>query len=213
MRRIGFLLMAILLFVGIQTSKAGVNVDSLKNELKKEIIKSSKEIQDQKKDSILYSKLSADQIKDLKDTELDNRRREIEKEGRSEMPLNGFGVVIICMLPFLFAGTIIVVNVRAKKEESKRKYDLYAKSLEMGQTVPEHFFDEPKKVNPSSNLKRGILWLVIGLGLVISFLVIHEKDGLILGIVPAFVGVGYLLVHFLEKPTAESTVNNDEQHG
>ena len=213
MRRIGFLLMAILLFVGIQTSKAGVNVDSLKNELKKEIIRSSKEIQDQKKDSILYSKLSADQIKDLKDTELDNRRREIEKEGRSEMPLNGFGVVIICMLPFLFAGTIIVVNVRAKKEESKRKYDLYTKSLEMGQTVPEHFFDEPKKVNPSSNLKRGILWLVIGLGLVISFLVIHEKDGLILGIVPAFVGVGYLLVHFLEKPTAESTVNNDEQHG
>jgi len=213
MRRIGFLLMAILLFVGVQTSKAGVNVDSLKNELKKEIIRSSKEIQDQKKDSILYSKLSADQIKDLKDTELDNRRREIEKDGRSEMPLNGFGVVIICLVPFLFAGTIIVVNVRAKKEESKRKYDLYTKSLEMGQTVPEHFFDEPKKVNPSSNLKRGILWLVIGLGLVISFLVIHEKDGLILGIVPAFVGVGYLLVHFLEKPTAESTVNNDEQHG
>ena len=213
MRRIGFLLMAVLLFVGVQASKAGVNVDSLKNELKKEIIKSSKEIQDQKKDSILYSKLSADQIKDLKDTELDNRRREIEKDGRSEMPLNGFGVVIICLVPFLFAGTIIVVNVRAKKEESKRKYDLYTKSLEMGQTVPEHFFDEPKKVNPSSNLKRGILWLVIGLGLVISFLVIHEKDGLILGIVPAFVGVGYLLVHFLEKPTAESTVNNDEQHG
>ena len=213
MKRIGFLLMAILLFVGVQTSKAGVNVDSLKNELKQEIIKNSKEIQDQKKDSIMFSKLSANQIKELKDAELDNRRREIEKDGRSEMPMNGFEIFLICMLPFLFAGTIIVVNVRAKKEESKRKYDLYTKSLEMGQTVPEHFFDEPKKANPSSNLKRGILWLVVGLGLVISFLVIHEKDGLILGIVPAFVGVGYLLVHFLEKPTAESTVNNDEQHG
>jgi len=213
MRRIGFLLMAILLFVGIQTSKAGVNVDSLKNELKEELIKNSKELHDIQKDSFILSKLSPVQLMELKQKELEVKQQEAENDGRSDMPLNGFGIVLICMLPFLFAGTIIVVNVRAKKEESKRKYDLYAKSLEMGQTVPEHFFDEPKKVNPSSNLKRGILWLVIGLGLVISFLVIHEKDGLILGIVPAFVGVGYLLVHFLEKPTAESTVNNDEQHG
>jgi len=213
MRRIGFLLMAILLFVGIQTSKAGVNVDSLKNELKEELIKNSKELHDIQKDSFILSKLSPVQLMELKQKELEVKQQEAENDGRSDMPLNGFGIVLICMLPFLFAGTIIVVNVRAKKEESKRKYDLYTKSLEMGQTVPEHFFDEPKKVNPSSNLKRGILWLVIGLGLVISFLVIHEKDGLILGIVPAFVGVGYLLVHFLEKPTAESTVNNDEQHG
>jgi hypothetical protein len=104
-------------------------------------------------------------------------------------------------------------KVKAKKDESKRRYDLYAKSLEMGQTIPEHFFDEPKKANPSSNLKKGILWFVIGAAIFISLLVMHEKDGLILGIVPTFVGIGYLLVHFLEKPKPDSTVNNDEQHG
>jgi hypothetical protein len=83
----------------------------------------------------------------------------------------------------------------------------------MGQTVPEHFFDEPKKENPASNMKKGILWFVVGLALVISFIVIGEKDALIVGIVPTFVGIGYLLVHFLEKPKTISTGDNDEQHG
>jgi Flp pilus assembly protein TadB len=129
------------------------------------------------------------------------------------MPLNGFGIFMIVMLPFLFVTIIIILNVRSKNAESKRRYDLYSKSLEMGQTVPEHFFDEPKKDNPTSNLKKGILWFVIGLALVFSFLVMHRWEALIVGIVPAFVGVGYLLVHFLEKPKTDSTGNNNEQHG
>jgi hypothetical protein len=41
----------------------------------------------------------------------------------------------------------------------------------------------------------------------------HKVNDLILGIIPAFIGIGFLLVHFLEKPKTDSTVNNDEQHG
>jgi len=80
----------------------------------------------------------------------------------------------------------------------------------MGQTVPEHFFDEPKKANSASNIKRGILWLAIGLAVLIYFIVEHKNDALILGIVPTFVGIGYLLVHFLDKP---KSINSDGQHG
>ena len=200
MKRIGLFLLALTLFVGVQAVEK-VNMDSLKNA----IIANSKEIQEQKKDSMMLSKLSPNQLVEIKKQELENQRQEIEKNARTEMPLNGLGVVVICLLPFLFAGTIIVVNVRAKKEESKRRYDLYTKSLEMGQTVSEHFFDEPKKANPASNLKRGIIWLAVGLAVLVSFLVMHKQDALILGIVPAFVGAGYLLVHFLDKPKSDST--------
>lgn len=66
-------------------------------------------------------------------------------------------------------------------------------------------FEEPKKANPASNLKRGILWLAVGLAVVLSFVVLHKTDGLILGIVPAFIGAGYLLVHFLDKPKSDSS--------
>ena len=200
MKRLGLFLLALTLFVGAQAAEK-VNMDSLKNA----IIANSKEIQEQKKDSMMLSKLSPNQLVEIKKQELENQRQEIEKNARTEMPLNGLGVVVICLLPFLFAGTIIVVNVKAKKEESKRKYDLYSKSLEMGQTIPEHFFDEPKKANPASNLKRGIIWLAVGLAVLVSFLVMHKQNALILGIVPAFIGAGYLLVHLLDKPKSDTT--------
>ena len=209
MKRIGLFLLALTLLVGARAAEKGINMDSLKQA----VISSSKEIQEQKKDSVMFSKLSPNQILELKKDEMEVQKRQIDKEGRNEMPLNGAGIVLICLLPFLFVGTIIYIKVKAQKEESKRRYELYSKSLEMGQTVPDHFFDEPKKNNPTSNLKRGILWLVVGLGLLISFTVMHQRDALIVGIVPTFVGIGYLLVHFLEKPKTETTGNNDEQHG
>ncbi len=209
MKRIGLFLLALTLFVGAQAAEKGVNMDSLKNA----IISNSKEIQEQKKDSVMFSKLSAAEIMQLKKGEQEVTKQRVENEGRNQMPFNGFELFLICVLPFIFVVIIIVVQARAKKEESSRRYDLYTKSLEMGQTVPEHFFDEPKKANPASNLKKGILWLVIGLGVLISFIFMGHKDALIVGIVPTFVGIGYLLVHFLEKPKTDSTVNNHEQHG
>ena len=209
MKRIGLFLLALTLFVGAHAAEKGVNMDSLKQA----IISTSKEIQEQKKDSAMFSKLSPNQILELKKGEQEVQKQQIVKEGRNENPFNGFELVLICLLPFLFVATIIYMKVKAQKEESKRRYELYSKSLEMGQTVPEHFFDEPKKNNPTSNLKRGILWLVVGLGLLISFLVMQKSNALIVGIVPTFVGIGYLLVHFLEKPKTETTGNNDEQHG
>lgn len=209
MKRFAILLFALTILVGANAVNLTINMDSLKDE----VVRSSKEILEQKKDSIMFSKLSADQILELKKGEQEVKRQEIENQGKNEMPLNGLGIVMICLLPFLFVAVIITANLKAKNAESKRRYELYTKSLEMGQTVPEHFFDEPKKANASSNLKKGILWLVVGIAIVISFIVMKETDGLIVGIVPAFVGVGYLLVHMLDKPKTDSTVNNDEQHG
>jgi hypothetical protein len=209
MKRIGLFLFALTLFVGANAANSTVNMDSLKNE----IVRSSKEIMEQKKDSIMFSKLSAEQILELKRGEQEVKKKEIDKEGRNEMPLNGAGIVLICLLPFLFVIVILIIQSKARNRESQRRYDIYMKSIEIGQTVPEHFFDEPKKSNASSNLKKGILWMVVGIAIVISFLVMNKTNGLIVGIVPAFVGVGYLLVHMLDKPKTDSTVKSDEQHG
>jgi len=209
MKRIGLFLLALTLIVGAQAAEKGVNMDSLK----REVVANSKEIQDIKRDSIIYSNLSPNQLLELKKQELEVQKQKIEKESHLDMPFNGFELFLICLLPFLFVISIIVVKTKSQKEESRRRYDLYTKSLEMGQTVPEHFFDEPKKTNPASNLKKGILCLFIGLGVLISFIVMHKENALILGIIPAFIGIGYLLVHFLEKPKTDSTVDNNEQHG
>jgi len=216
MKRIGLFLLALTLFVGAYATPKGINVDSLKNELRQEIVNNEAhdaQIRQSQKDSIMLSKLSPSQLVDLKKQELEVQKQRVENEGRSDMPFNGFQLFMICLLPFLFVATLVYIITKAKKDESKRKYDLYTKSLEMGQTVPEHFFDEPQKANPSSNFKKGTLWFMVGLALIISFVIIGEKDGLIVGIVPTFVGLGYLLVHYLEKPKTDTTTNNNEQNG
>ena len=207
MKQIGLFLLALTLFVGAHAAEKSVNIDSLK----REIINNSKELQEQRKDSLMLSKLSPDQLLELKQQELEVRKKEIEKDSRQEMPFSSFQLLLIVVLPFVFVTLIIYLTSMSKKEEAKRRYDLYTKSLEMGQSVPDHFFDEPKKTNPVSDLKKGILWLVVGIAILISFVVMQHTKGLIVGIVPTFVGIGYLLVHYLEKPKTNTTGNSDEQ--
>jgi hypothetical protein len=209
MRRLGLFLLALTLFVGANAAKPTViHKDSVKEV---RVIHTNKD-ENSSKDSMLMQKLSSDQLMELEKDRLSVERQKVEADSDNKLPMGPFAIFMICLLPFLFAAVIIISNVRSKNAESKRRYDLYSKSLEMGQTVPEHFFDEPKK-DPSTNLKKGILWLVVGLALLISFIIMSHKNALIVGIVPTFVGVGYLLVHFLEKPKTDSTEMNNEQHG
>lgn len=209
MKRIAILFLTIVLIAGVQA----VGQITIKADNEEITTSQNQKLSQAYKDSIMLQKLSPDQLMKLEQERNMLEKQRIEKDGKNEMPLNGAGIVLICMLPFLFVIVIFIIQSKVRNRESQRRYDIYMKSIEMGQTVPEHFFDEPKRANASSNLKRGILWLVVGIAIVISFLVMHEKDGLILGVVPAFVGVGYLLVHILDKPKTDSTVNNDEQHG
>lgn len=205
MKRIVLLLISVFFIAGVQLHAQEKQLDTIVN---KEVKIIKQELSQATKDSILYEKLSADQLLELKNQEAMTERQRIDSENRSDMPLNGFGIFMIVLLPFLFITTVLIITSRIRNRESQRKHDLYMKSLEMGQSIPEHFFDEPKKVNVISNLKKGILWLSGGLGALIYFTVINEEEALILGIVPTFVGIGYLLVHFLEKPK-----NADEQNG
>jgi len=209
MKRIGLFLLALTLIVGANAAEpTPMHKDSAK-EVK--IVKMEKG--SSAKDSMLMSKLSADQLMQLEKEKIDLERQKVDANDGNHLPLGPFAIFMICALPFLFVAIIITLNVRSKNAESKRRYDLYTKSLDLGQTVPEHFFDEPKKTNPTSNLKRGILWSSVGIALLIYFIIVPDHDALILGIVPTFVGIGYLLVHFLDKPKTDSTVKNDEQHG
>lgn len=180
-------------------------VDTVVN---KEVKIITNQMSQSQKDSILYSKLSADQLMELKNQEALIERERIDANGRNDMPLNGFGIVVISIMPFIFVLLLMWILGRERSKESVRKHDLYMKSLEMGQTLPENFFEKPQQKSASSNLKNGILWLAVGLALVIYFVIIHNNVALVFGIIPTFVGIGYLLVHFLDKPK-----NNNEQNG
>lgn len=199
-----------LLLVSFMLLTSSVTINA-QDEVPTEKVKT--ELTKAEKDSILLNKLSADQLLELKNQEFVVELEKIEAESKKEMPLNGFGIVMICLLPFAFVVILVLINVRRKNTESKRKYDLYMKSLEMGQTIPEHFFDEPKSEGKSSNLKRGIILLMVGISFGLFAFIKKDTDLIILlaAIIPTFVGIGYLLVHKLEKPVKEISGKKDEQ--
>lgn len=169
------------------------------------------ELTQAEKDSILYAKLSPEQIVELKRQEMEVEKEKIQARSRNEMPLTNFSIVMICLLPFAFVIIIVYLNLRKKHIESRQRYELYMKSLEMGQTIPEHFFDQPKQNEKASNLKRGIILLMLGIAFGV-FAIIDSNTSLFIllaAIIPGFVGVAYLLIHKLEKPALED--KKDEQ--
>lgn len=173
--------------------------------IEKQVIIENPGLTDAQKDSILYSKLSSDQLMKLKEQEARAELARIEADSKNNMPLNGFGIVVISVFPFLFVLALIYFIHKSKERESIRRYELFTKSLEMGQTIPEHFFDEPKKKKQTSNLKTGIIALMVGIALIIVAIMKQNLTSFIFigGIIPALVGIGYIVVHFLEKPKKE----------
>ena len=203
MKRIILALIAVLFF-GVSPELRSQEAET-RTEKKTEMTKAQK-------DSILYEKLNADQLMEIKKMEMLVEKQRIDARSSNDLPLSNFSIILIVMTPFLFVIGIVLINVRSKQTLAKRRYEIYMKSLEMGQPIPPHLFDEPGS-KKASNLKRGIISLMVGLAFGVYVIV----DGntslpfLLAALIPGLVGVGYILVHKLEKPKTENAEANDEQ--
>lgn len=172
-----------------------------------------KELTQAQKDSIVYSQLSPEQLMELKRMEMEVEKERIEARTKNDLPISQIALLLIVLAPFLFVIAIVIINNRSKQTESRRRYDIYMKSIEMGQPIPEHFFEEPEKKNKSSNLKRGIISMMVGLAFGIYVLVSGDRNlaFMMAALIPGLVGIGYILVHVLDKPKAENYRSTNEQ--
>ncbi len=69
-----------------------------------------------------------------------------------------------------------------------------------GQEVPASLFAPPPVMKARSDLRRGVVLLMVGLGLMIFFGAVNDWEGGVwsLGVIPFVIGLGYLLVWKLE---------------
>jgi hypothetical protein len=73
--------------------------------------------------------------------------------------------------------------------------------VEKGQPVPAELLAPTKRVvRPRSDVRRGVIWTMIGLGAMIFFGAVNDWEGGIwsLGLIPFLIGLGYLMVWKLE---------------
>ena len=74
--------------------------------------------------------------------------------------------------------------------------------VEKGQEVPAALFAPPPTVRARSDMRRGVVLMMVGFGLMIFFGAVNDWEGgaWALGIIPFLIGLGYLLVWKLEGP-------------
>ena len=74
--------------------------------------------------------------------------------------------------------------------------------VEKGQPVPPALFAPPAAVRARSDMRRGVILVMVGFGLMIFLGAVNDWDGgaWAIGIIPFLIGVGHLLVWKLEGP-------------
>lgn len=160
------------------------------------------------KELLLLQKLSPAQIMELE-------KMKLEKDSnityvKPDKSISQILVVTLCMLPFIFAIYFFNLYFKNRNIESQRKHQIYMKALELGQPVPEIAFREEKKAK-FSRLQVSLLWIGAGVGMTVAGIVTQAQFfGLVIGIIPAFIGIGMLIAYYIEKPKTQKAHSIDE---
>ena len=90
---------------------------------------------------------------------------------------------------------IVAIVLTFRHRRQKLAHETMRLMIEKGLPVPTELINPPSPVKPpKSDLRRGLIWLAVGIGLAILLLKTFEDSGLwAMGLIPAFIGVAYLL--------------------
>lgn len=199
MRKIIVILLGLILWTGIHAQQPAGDTTQVVNESIQQVY--GKENLDTR-EAILLQKLNAEQLMTLEKQRLDYKTS-------NQMPLPALAIVLICLAPFVMVVLIVFFENKSKRTKQQQRYDLYMKSLELGQPLPDKMFEEPEKKS-SSRLQNGLVWLGVGIALFLMTFFIDNNGILYVGIIPAFVGLGILIAYFIEKPKKEETPTVNE---
>jgi hypothetical protein len=148
-----------------------------------------------------YSRLDARQIYDLERMKIDaHTDKTWDQKAEMIVPIAGFLSAIIMLLIF----TIFSYKVKQRRNEVFLKY------AELGKDIPKEFLEGNLDRKTNTKLGKAILLISFGIGLLVwvftGFLGGHEKIFIGGGIISLFLGIGYLIIHFIEKKQKQ----NDE---
>lgn len=101
---------------------------------------------------------------------------------------------------FLMIIIIVAINCGIGYNNKKNRYRIIEKAIENGQKLPEGLFDEPKKNKKSwvGTVKHGIIWSCLGCALWLFGTSIEEETLSAIGIIPALIGIGYIISAIIE---------------
>ncbi|MGI8957622.1 MAG: DUF6249 domain-containing protein [Chthoniobacterales bacterium] len=99
-------------------------------------------------------------------------------------------------LPVAVVGIILYFSF----SKSRAMHKTVRMMVEKGQPVPEALLNPPPVIRQRSDLRRGIVLLMVGAGLMVFFSACNDWEGgaWSIGVIPFLIGLGYLLVWRLD---------------
>ena len=118
-----------------------------------------------------------------------------------DMPWIAIPIVTIVFLA-IFGTPILIVAVILYFSFSRTRalHRTVRLMVEKGQPVPEALLNPPPAQRQRSDMRRGVVLVMIGLGLMVFLAAVNEWEGgaWSIGLIPFLIGAGYLLVWKLE---------------
>jgi hypothetical protein len=130
------------------------------------------------------------------------------KSDKDDMPWIAIPIVLIVFLAIFGTPVMIVATIMYFSfSKSRALHRTVRMMVEKGQPVPEALLNPPPVIRQRSDLRRGVVLLMIGLGLMVFFGAVNDWEGgaWSLGIVPFLIGAGYLLVWRLDVRRTDSS--------
>lgn len=115
-----------------------------------------------------------------------------------------FTVAIMGIIGVFIAPVVLVIIIawlwyRHSDRTQKMKHETLRLMIEKGMEIPAQlsFMDPP--LAPTSSLRRGLILIALGFGIICFFLIVKAPEAAGLGGIPLFIGLAYLLIWLLEK--------------
>jgi hypothetical protein len=107
---------------------------------------------------------------------------------------------------FLGLAAVVVIAVgRMRLATEQRRLELARKLIEKGFEPPEGLLSAPAR----RDLRKGVVLVFAGLGLVVAGMMLGDRGMAAGGLVPAFIGIGYLVSHRLATAEANAEARRE----
>lgn len=116
------------------------------------------------------------------------------------IPIVGVVFLTIFGTPVMIVGLIMYFSM----SKTRAMHRTVRMMVEKGQEVPAALLNPSPAVRQRSDMRRGIVLVMVGVGLMVFFAAVNDWEGgaWALGIIPFLIGCGYLLVWRLEGSKA-----------
>ncbi|MCD8186584.1 MAG: DUF6249 domain-containing protein [Rikenellaceae bacterium] len=109
--------------------------------------------------------------------------------------------ITVFVVVFTFVIVLIWIKSREARQRDKLRAEIYLKALEKGVEPPKEVIPDPPKKNYS--LRTGVILTFVGIGICL-FMYLSAPAGREIrmvagGLVPLFLGLGFLAVYFIHR--------------